>query len=78
MPYEPSLKTVHAFLDPEIRTALPLPLVAWITGALSQVETTIELTNRVCDSVFLGSIKTTTDSAIGSPLARAMSQDCPE
>jgi hypothetical protein len=51
MPYEPSLKIVHAFLDPETHTALPLPLVALITGALSQVETTIELTNRVCDSV---------------------------
>ena len=52
MPYQPSLKIVHAFLDPETRQALPLPLVALITGALSQVETTIELTNRVCDSVF--------------------------
>jgi hypothetical protein len=62
---EPSLKIVHAFLDPETRKALPLPLVALITGALSQVETTIELTNRVCDSVFHRSIKTTTNSAIG-------------
>jgi hypothetical protein len=67
--YEPSLKIVHAFPDPETRKALPLPLVALITGALSQVETTIELTNRVCDSVFHRSIKTTTDSTIGSPLA---------
>ncbi len=66
MPYQPSLKTVHAFLDPETRQALPLPLVALITGALSQVETTIELTNRVCDSVFHRSSKTTTDSASGS------------
>jgi hypothetical protein len=32
--YEPSLKIAHAFLDPETRKAL------------SQVETTIELTNR--------------------------------
>ena len=76
--YEPSLKIAHTFLDPEIRKALPLPLVALITGALSQVETTIELTNRVCDSVFRRSIKTTTDSAIGSPLAPAMSRDSPE
>jgi hypothetical protein len=36
---------------------LPLPLVALITGALSQVESTMELTNRVCDSVFHRSIK---------------------
>jgi hypothetical protein len=63
--YEPSLKIVHAFLDPETRKSLPLPLVALITGALSQVETTIELTNRVCDSVFHRSIETATDSAIG-------------
>jgi hypothetical protein len=71
MPYQPSLKIVHAFLDPETPQALPLPLVASITGALSQVETTIELANRVCDSVFHRSIKTTTDSASGShPLER--------
>jgi hypothetical protein len=50
--YEPSVKIVHAFLDPETRIALSLPLAALITGALSQVETTIELTNRVCDSIF--------------------------
>jgi len=66
--YEPSFKIVHAFLDPETRIGLSLPLAALITGALSQVETTIELTNRVCDSVFHRSIKTTTDSPIGSQL----------
>jgi hypothetical protein len=40
------------FLDPETTKALPLPVAALIAGALLQVETTIELTNRVCDSVF--------------------------
>jgi hypothetical protein len=50
--YEPSLKIVHAFLDTETRIALALPLADLIAGALSQVETTIELTNRVCDSIF--------------------------
>jgi hypothetical protein len=60
--YEPSLKIVHAFLVPETRKALSLPLAALITGALSQVEATIELTNRVYDSVFHRSINT--DSAI--------------
>ena len=55
--YEPSLKIMHAFLDPDARNALSLPLVALIAGALSQVETTIELTNRVCDSVFNRSSK---------------------
>ena len=68
MPYEPSLKLVHAFLDPETTKALSLPVAALITGALSQVETTIELTNRVCDSVFHRSIKSMTDSAIVSPV----------
>jgi hypothetical protein len=52
MPYEPSLKVVHAFLDPETTKALSLPVAALIAAALSQVDTTIELTNRVCDSVF--------------------------
>ena len=66
--YEPSVKIVQAFLDPETCIALSLPLAALITGALSQVETTIELTNRVCDSVFQRSIKPMTDSAIGSPV----------
>jgi hypothetical protein len=36
---------------------LSLPVAALITGALSQVETTIELTNRVCDSVFHRSVR---------------------
>jgi hypothetical protein len=66
--HEPSLKMVHAFLDAETRKALS-PLAALITGALSQVESTIELTNRIYDSVFDRSLKTT-DSAIGSPVAQ--------
>jgi hypothetical protein len=51
MSYEPSLKAVNVFLDPETCKAISLPLAALITGALLQVETTIELANRVCDSV---------------------------
>lgn len=66
MAYEPSLKVVQALLDPEARKALSLPLAVLITGALSQVETTIEITNRVCDSVFRRSSKTATDSEIGA------------
>jgi hypothetical protein len=64
MAYEPSLKVVHALMHPETRKALSLPLATLIMGALSQVETTIELTNRVCDSVFHRSPKTKTDSGI--------------
>ena len=61
MTYEPSLKMVQAFLHPEARKALSLPLALLLTGALSQVETTIELTNRVCDSVFRRSNKATVE-----------------
>ena len=70
MAYEPSLKVVHALLDPEARKALSPSLAVLITCALSQVETTIELTNRVCDSVFRRAIKTATDSGIGSVKTR--------
>jgi hypothetical protein len=66
--FKPSPKIVHALLDTETRIALSLPVAALIMGALSQVETTIELTNRVCDSVFHRSINTMTDSAICSPI----------
>ncbi len=58
MSYEPSLKAVHAFLDPETCKAISFPLAALITGALLQVETTIELANRVCDSVIHRSSQT--------------------
>jgi len=68
MAYEPSLKVAHALLQPETRKALSLPLAALIAGALSRVETTIEIANRVCDSVFHRSIKTT-DSASGYRVA---------
>jgi hypothetical protein len=64
--YEPSLKVIHALLNPEMRKALSLPLTALITDVLSEVETTIELTNRVCDSVFHGVNQTNTPSAFAS------------
>jgi hypothetical protein len=66
MSHQPSLKVVHALLDPETRNALSLPLAALITGALSQVETTIELANRVCDSVFHRSIDNGGGAGTGS------------
>jgi hypothetical protein len=79
--HEPSLKMIHAFLDVETRKALSLPLAAVITGALSQVESTIELTNRICDAVFYRSMKGTAmmqgacDSATPSANHSAMGQD---
>jgi len=51
MQYEPSLKEIHALLDPETLRILSLPLAVLITGALSQVDATIELANRVYDSI---------------------------
>jgi hypothetical protein len=70
MAYEPSLKVVHAFLDPETRKALSLPLAALITCGVSPLETTIELANRVCDAVFHRSVHTNSDSGVGSVKTR--------
>jgi hypothetical protein len=61
---EPSLKIALAFLVPETRKALSLPVAALIVGALPQVETIMELTNRVCDRYFTA-LSTTTDAARG-------------
>ena len=66
MTHQPSLKLIDAFLNPETRKVLSFPLTILITGAFSQVETTIELANRVCDSVFQRSLKTTVDSEMDS------------
>lgn len=65
---EPSLKIAHAFLSPETRKALSLPVQLLIVGALSQVETIVELTNRVFDSGFHRPIKTTRYRAGSSSL----------
>ena len=66
MPTEHSLKIIHAFLNPEMRKTLSLPLAALMTGVSSQVESTIELTNRVYDSYFKGQTSPKNDSAFGS------------
>jgi hypothetical protein len=60
---ESSLKIAHAFLAPETRKALTLPMAVLIMGALSHVETIVELTNRVCDSEFHRRLKTMNDPA---------------
>jgi hypothetical protein len=51
--YESSLKIIKVLLEPETRNVLSLPLAALVMGALSQVETTIELTNRIYDQYFI-------------------------
>jgi hypothetical protein len=73
--YQPSLKMMQALMNAETRSALSLPVAAVITGALSQVESTIELTNRVCDRVFHRSMKTSTDPATHSSNRSVTSQD---
>ena len=47
--YEPSLRLMNTLLNAEPRNVLACSLAALVTGALSQVEATMELTNRVCD-----------------------------
>jgi len=49
---EPSLTLINAFFDSETRNVLYVPLAAVVLGALSQVETAIELADRVCDQYF--------------------------
>jgi hypothetical protein len=59
----PSPKIVDALLAVETQKALSLPVAALILGAVSQVETLIELADRVCNPVFRHPIKTRTDCA---------------
>ena len=47
--YQPSPKMLEALLNPEARAGLSVPISAIVLGILSQVESTIELTNRICD-----------------------------
>ena len=47
--YEPSLRLMNTLLNAETRNVLSCSLAALVIGALSQVEATMELTNRVCD-----------------------------
>jgi hypothetical protein len=57
----PSPKIMDALLALETQKALSLPVAALILGAVSQVETLIELADRVCDPVFRHPAKMTTD-----------------
>jgi hypothetical protein len=47
--YEPSLRLMNTLLNAETRNVLSCSVAALVIGALSQVEATMELTNRVCD-----------------------------
>jgi hypothetical protein len=60
-----SLEIARALLSTETQQNLSLPTAILIFGALSQVESLIELAERVCDPVFRRST-TMTDSAVRS------------
>jgi hypothetical protein len=47
--YEPSLRMMSTLLNADTGNVLSRSLVALVIGAMSQVEATMELTNRVCD-----------------------------
>ena len=47
--HEPSLRLMNTLLNAETRDVLSGSLAALVIGALSQVEVTMEVTNRVCD-----------------------------
>lgn len=49
MNYQPSPRATTTFVNGESRSGLSTSLSAVVFRILSQVETTIELTNRICD-----------------------------
>ena len=55
----PSPKIVDALLAFETQQALSLPMAALILGAVSQVESLMDLVDKVCDPVFSHRLKTT-------------------
>ena len=67
--YQPSLETVTNLFGGESRNVLPLHVTALVAGALSQVEATIELTNRICDRYLTGQTRQTTNRIRSSSVA---------
>ena len=70
----PTLKIAQALLSPRTQEALSLPTAALNLGALSQVETVMEIVDRVCDPLFRGAVEaarttdpTPTDPSFPSP-----------
>jgi hypothetical protein len=64
----PSLKMAQLLLSPETQQALSLPTAALILGAVSQVDTVIEMVDRVCDPLFRRAVGTarSTAASVGS------------
>jgi len=69
----PSLKIAQALLSPETQKALSLPTAALILGALSQVETVMEIVDRVCDPLFRGAVETARTTDPHASVAKAAS-----
>lgn len=46
----PSLEITQSLLAPETQRALTLPMAALILSAVSQVETVMEVVDRVCNT----------------------------
>jgi hypothetical protein len=61
----PSLEVAQALLGFETQKALSLPMAAAIFGAVSQVETVMEIVDRVCDPFFGGAVKTANSTQRG-------------
>lgn len=57
----PSPKIIDTLLALETQKTMSLPVAALILGAMSQVESLIELADRVCEPVFRHGIKTMPD-----------------
>jgi hypothetical protein len=68
----PSPKTIDALLAPKAQKTLTLPVAALILGAVSQVDSLIELADRVCDTEFRQRTRTTANGG-GHPVARNQS-----
>jgi hypothetical protein len=64
--HESSLSLMNTVLNSQTRNVLSCSLAALVIGALSQVEGTIELTNRVCDRYIAFQTRKTLDSAPSS------------
>jgi hypothetical protein len=47
--YQPSPNVISRFLGGERRSGLSIPISGVVMRVLAQVESTIELTNRICD-----------------------------
>ena len=64
--HEPSLRLMDTLLNSETQTVLSCSLAPLVIGALSQVEATIDLTNRVCDRYIIFQTRKTLDRAPSS------------